>query len=162
MCRQFKYLRTPQICADGYGPPDTGQNRPKSALGNLAIRVWGCLEALEQVPLRVPIRWNAAPDAPVRCEANGLFAFQNITDDVGSQERQFNDLLNAAFGCLLGVGDLVEGRARLDLFELSMGLGDVSDELVVLSRWHICKDELGLDTTFPELEVGCDVQSVFI
>ena len=53
-----------------------------------------CLESTEQISLRGPHWWECVRFQPMRCEANWLPAFPDVSDDVRGQERQLNKVLD--------------------------------------------------------------------
>ncbi len=59
--------------------------------------------------------------APIGCEAGWLFAFEHISHNIRRQERETDHLLNAAFGCLLGIRNLSKRLARFCPSSYSLG-----------------------------------------
>ena len=80
-----------------------------------------------------------------RGQPNGLAAFDNGADDVGSQEGIADCLAHAVrwdgvFGC-----NLLIGFACFDSVEPGEGVGDIAQECAVDGFRGVAQNELGLD-----------------
>ena len=99
---------------------------------------------------------------PIRCKSDRLLALQCIPYNVWCQECQIDHLLNATLGCLFCIRDLVKALARFHLLEPTVRLGNVADQDVVLSNWHIREDQLSLNSAFSDLEHAADLEFYLI
>ena len=99
---------------------------------------------------------------PVRCQTDRLPAVPDGTDNIRGEESQFDQLLNAAFRDVFGLGGLAKGLAGTHQVELPVRVPNVAQHGFVDVRGLGGDDELCLDPTFAMLKRGCDLQAVFV
>ena len=95
-----------------------------------------------------------------RGQPNGLTAFDNGTDDVGSQECITDCLAHAVRWDGVFGGNLLIGFACFDSVEPGEGVGDIAQECAVDGFRGVAQNELGLDAASTQAEWCVDAECI--
>ena len=96
-----------------------------------------------------------------RGQPNGLAAFDNGADDVGSQEGITDCLAHAVRWDGVFGGNLLIGFACFDSVEPGEGVGDIAQECAVDGFRGVAQNELGLDAASTQAERCEDAECLF-
>ena len=95
-----------------------------------------------------------------RGQPNGLAAFDNGADDVGSQEGITDCLAHAVRWDGVFGGNLLIGFACFDSVEPGEGVGDIAQECAVDGFRGVAQNELGLDAASTQAERCEDAECI--
>ena len=96
-----------------------------------------------------------------RGQPNGLAAFDNGADDVGSQEGIADCLAHAVRWDGVFGSNLLIGFACFDSVEPGEGVSDIAQECAVDGFRGVAQNELGLDTASTQAERCVDAECIF-
>jgi hypothetical protein len=131
-----------------------GQIGAKSAIGISAI--WGFAGAFQQLP-RSSSRWQRVPQAS---DVNPMGCLPPASRTMFGARSEIGHLLNAAFGCLLRIGNLSKALAPLSSAEQLLRFGVLRIEASSCPI-GICEDKLGLNSALSDLE-HVDTERIFV
>ncbi len=111
--------------------PTDGEPRASVAAAAGSLTAWSTLKRCNEGALFLPIVGEWMMQEVARGQPNGLTAFDNGTDDVGSQECIADGLAHAGLWDGVFDGNLLIGFARFDSVEPGEGIGDIAQECAV-------------------------------